>query len=103
MRLPGQAGAEVVVADIGTAADLSDLARTGRIIAKKIGRGTANIAAGPAMSRTHAVLSVEAGIEIAESLASGTDVFGTGDMGIGNTTPSSAIAAVLTGLDVSDG
>lgn len=99
--LARQAGAEVVVADIGAAADLSDLARAGKIIVRKIGSGTANMASGPAMSRTHAVLSVEAGIEIAESLAPGTDVFGTGDMGIGNTTPSSAIAAVLSGLDVS--
>lgn len=98
--LARQAGAEVVVADIGSAADLSELARSGRIIARKIGFGTANMASGPAMSRTHAVLAVEAGVEIAESLAEGTDVFGTGDMGIGNTTPSTAIAAVLTGLDV---
>lgn len=98
--LARQAGAEVVVADIGTAADLSELARTGRIIAKKIGSGTANMAKGPAMTRTHAVLAVEAGIEIAEQLAPTTDVFGTGDMGIGNTTPSTAIAAVLTGLKV---
>ena len=98
--LARQAGAEVVVADIGCAADLGDLARTGKIIARKIGPGTANIAKGPAMTRTHAVLAVEAGIEIAEQLAPSTDVFGTGDMGIGNTTPSTAIAAVLTGLKV---
>jgi nicotinate-nucleotide--dimethylbenzimidazole phosphoribosyltransferase len=98
--LARQVGAEVVVADIGTAADLGELARTGRIIAKKIGPGTENMAKGPAMTRTHAVLAVEAGIEIAEQLAPTTDVFGTGDMGIGNTTPSTAIAAVLTGLKV---
>jgi nicotinate-nucleotide--dimethylbenzimidazole phosphoribosyltransferase len=97
--LARQAGVDVVVADIGTAADLGDLARDGRIIVRKIGRGTANMAVGPAMSRTHAVLSVEAGVAIAESLAPGTDVFGTGDMGIGNTTPSSAIAAVFSGQD----
>lgn len=100
--LAGQAGAEVLVADIGTAADLSDLAESGKIIAKKIGKGTANMAAGPAMTRTHAVFSVEAGIEIAEKLAPDTDVFGTGDMGIGNTTPSTAILSVLTGKDVAD-
>ncbi|HBI14431.1 MAG TPA: nicotinate-nucleotide--dimethylbenzimidazole phosphoribosyltransferase [Desulfobulbaceae bacterium] len=98
--LARQAGAEVVVADIGTEADLDDLARAGRIITKKIGPGTANIAREPAMTRTHAVLAVEAGIEIAEQLGLGTDVFGTGDMGIGNTTPSTAIAAVLTGQEV---
>ncbi|MDY0351308.1 MAG: nicotinate-nucleotide--dimethylbenzimidazole phosphoribosyltransferase [Desulfobulbaceae bacterium] len=99
--LARQVGAGVVVADVGTAADLGDLARTGTIISRKIGMGTANMAAGPAMSRTHAVLAVEAGIDIAESLAPDTDIFGTGDMGIGNTTPSSAIAAVMSGLDVS--
>lgn len=99
--LAGQAGAEVVVADIGTASDLSDLVASGKIIAKKIGNGTANMAKGPAMTRTHAVMAVEVGIEIALSLADDTDVFGTGDMGIGNTTPSTAIAAVLTGQDVS--
>ncbi|HHO47913.1 MAG TPA: nicotinate-nucleotide--dimethylbenzimidazole phosphoribosyltransferase [Desulfobacteraceae bacterium] len=98
--LARQAGAGVVVADVGTAADLGDLARAGKIISRKIGMGTANMAAGPAMSRTHAVLAVEAGIDIAENLAADTDVFGTGDMGIGNTTPSSAIATVLSGLDV---
>jgi len=98
--LAGQAGAEVVVADLGTVSDLSELARTGKIIAKKIGNGTANMAVGPAMTRTHAVLAVEAGIEIADNLAPDTDVFGTGDMGIGNTTPSTAIAAVLTGQSV---
>ncbi len=99
--LAGQVGAEVVVADIGTAVDMTELAVSGKIIAKKIGNGTANMVKGPAMSRTHAVLAVEAGIEIAGSLAAETDVFGTGDMGIGNTTPSAAIAAVLTGKDVS--
>lgn len=100
--LARQARAEVVVADLGTAADLGELARSGKIIAKKIGSGTANMAQGPAMSRTHAVLAVEAGIEIAEQLSPTTDVFGTGDMGIGNTTPSTAIAAVLTGQKVAD-
>jgi len=100
--LAGQAGAEVLVADIGTAADLGALAKEGKIIAKKIGKGTANMAVGPAMTRTHAVLAVEAGVEIAEKLAPETDVFGTGDMGIGNTTPSTAILSALTGRDVAD-
>lgn len=98
--LARQVGAEVVVVDAGTATDLSALATSGKIIAKKIGNGTANMTRGPAMTRTHAVMAVEAGIEIAESLAPETDVFGTGDMGIGNTTPSTAIASVLTGQSV---
>jgi nicotinate-nucleotide--dimethylbenzimidazole phosphoribosyltransferase len=98
--LARQAGAEVVVVDMGVAADLDDLAKDGRIISKKICQGTDNMAQGPAMTRTHAVLAVEAGIELARQLGPEVDVFGTGDMGIGNTTPSAAIAAVLTENDV---
>ena len=91
-------GATVVVVDMGVAADLGEPASAGRIIAKKIGPGTQNIAQGPAMTHEQALLSIEAGIEIAHDLADSTDVYGTGDMGIGNTTPSAAIAAVFTGL-----
>lgn len=100
--LARQAGAEVVVVDMGAVADLNDLVRSGKIIAKKIGNGTANMAKGPAMTRTHAVLAVEAGIEVAKMLGPEVDIFGTGDMGIGNTTPSAAIAAVLTGQEVAE-
>ena len=98
--LARQVGADVVVVDMGVAADLDDLVKNERIISKKIGKGTDNMAQGPAMTRTHAVLAVEAGIELAEQLGPDVDVFGTGDMGIGNTTPSAAIASVLTGNDV---
>ncbi|VAX15998.1 Nicotinate-nucleotide--dimethylbenzimidazole phosphoribosyltransferase [hydrothermal vent metagenome] len=93
-------GAKVVVVDMGVNADLSAMGDT--IIHKKIGMGAANIAKGPAMSREDAVKSIEAGIEIATDLAGSTDVFGAGDMGIGNTTPSSAIIAVITGSDPAD-
>ncbi len=94
------AGARVVVVDLGVAADLSELAAKDLIISKRVGPGTANIAAGPAMSREQAVRSIEAGIEIAQELAASTDLFGTGDMGIGNTTPSAAIVAAITGCAV---
>ncbi len=100
--LAGVAGADVLVVDMGCVADLDDLVAQNRIIAKKIGSGTANIAQGPAMSRTHAVMAVEAGIEVATTLADQVDVLGTGDMGIGNTTPSTAIAAVLTGCSLQE-
>ncbi len=100
--LARQAGAEVVVVDMGCASDLSDLSGEGRIIAKKIGPGTQNIAHGAAMTRTHAVMAVEAGIEVANQLAPEVDIFGTGDMGIGNTTPSTAIGATLTGKTVDE-
>jgi nicotinate-nucleotide--dimethylbenzimidazole phosphoribosyltransferase len=96
------AGARVVVVDMGVAADLGELARAGKIIDKKVALGTANIAAGPAMTRQQAVQAVEAGIEIVEGLAETTDVFGTGDMGIANTTPSTAVVAMLTRMPVAE-
>lgn len=95
-------GARVVVVDMGVAGDLSDLARDGKIISKRIAAGTGNFASGPAMTRDEAVRSVEAGIEIALSLESSTDLFGTGDMGIGNTSASSAIVSVFSGAPVAD-
>ncbi|VAW33572.1 Nicotinate-nucleotide--dimethylbenzimidazole phosphoribosyltransferase [hydrothermal vent metagenome] len=63
--------------------------------------GTANMSKGPAMSREEAVRAVEAGIEVVNELTD-YDVFGTGDMGIANTTPSSAIVAALTGRAVAE-
>ena len=100
--LARQVGAEVFVVDMGVAADLNDLAKAGKIINKKVGLGTDNIARGPAMSQAMAQRAIESGIDIANDLATRFDVIGTGDMGIGNTTPSTAIAAVLTGLDVAE-
>ena len=100
--LAGQAGAEVFIVDMGVAADLRDLAASGKIINKKVGLGTANIAIGPAMSKAMATRAVESGIDIANDLAGRFDIFGTGDMGIGNTTPSTAIAAVCTGKAVEE-
>lgn len=98
--LARQVNARVVVVDMGVAADLASLAATGKIIDKKIARGTENIARGPAMTREQAVQALEAGIAVVNELAAEADVFGTGDMGIGNTTPSTAIVAALTGRSV---
>jgi nicotinate-nucleotide--dimethylbenzimidazole phosphoribosyltransferase len=100
--LARQVGAEVFVVDMGVAADLNDLAKAGKIINKKVGLGTDNIARGPAMSLAMAQRAIESGIDIANDLAARFDIIGTGDMGIGNTTPSTAIAAVLTGVDVAE-
>lgn len=100
--LARQVGAKVTVVDAGVAGDLSDLATSGKIISKKVGLGTANFAEGPAMTRAQALRSVEAGIEVANQLADETDLFGTGDMGIGNTSPSSAIIATMCGRSVAD-
>nr|CBH38100.1 nicotinate-nucleotide-dimethylbenzimidazolephosphoribosyltransferase [uncultured archaeon] len=95
--LARHAGARVVIVDMGVAVDFSHE----RLVAKKIAYGTANMAKGPAMSYEDAVRSIEAGIEVFESEAKkGVDIVGLGDMGIGNTTPSSAIVAVITGYDV---
>ena len=92
----------VVVVDMGVASDLSPLAAAGQIISKRVASGTENMAAGPAMSREQAVCAIEAGIEIAEELDETVDVFGTGDMGIGNTTSSAAIASVMTGAAIAE-
>lgn len=100
--LAKQVDARVVVVDMGVAADLSDLVANKQIIDKKIAFGTENMAAGPAMDREQAVTAIEAGIMVAEQLGQDTDIFGTGDMGIGNTTPSTAIVASLTGASVQE-
>lgn len=100
--LAAQAGAEIFVVDMGVAADLKDLAESKKIINKKVGLGTDNIATGPAMSKAMARRAVESGIDIANQLCADFDVLGTGDMGIGNTTPSTAIATVCTGRSVAD-
>ena len=92
-------GASIVVLDAGVAADLPD---DPAMRAVKIGQGTANMAIGPAMSREDAIKCIEAGIAAAdEQIAKGADLIAFGDMGIGNTTPSSAITAVVTGADPS--
>lgn len=97
--LARHAGASVRVADLGVDHDFpADLP----IFHHKIGKGTANFARQPAMSREQAIRSLEAGIAIVNQLVDeeGMDLLGTGDMGIGNTTPSSAIIAAFSGLPV---
>lgn len=93
-------GARVVVVDMGVAADLPPHPD---LIVKKVGYGTRSLLAGPAMSREEAIQAIEAGIAVVEAeVTKGLDVVGTGDMGIGNTTPSSAIVAAITGRPVSE-
>jgi nicotinate-nucleotide--dimethylbenzimidazole phosphoribosyltransferase len=73
------------------------------ILCKMIDFGTADMSAGPAMSRDQALDSLLAGAEVLENeLAAGLDIVGTGDMGIGNTTSASAITAAVTGAPVRD-
>ena len=94
-----QAGAEVVPVDIGTAVPVTGA----RIRQKCVRRGTANMTQGPAMSREEAVQAILAGVEIARELrGQGVKLLATGEMGIGNTTTSSALAAVLLNRPVED-
>ncbi|MCK5836267.1 MAG: nicotinate-nucleotide--dimethylbenzimidazole phosphoribosyltransferase [Desulfobacula sp.] len=93
------AGASVKAADIGVNHDFDPALP---IFHKKVRYGTANFTKEPAMTRQEAILSIEAGIEIVNELEarSPVDLLGTGDMGIGNTTPSSAIIAAFSGIEV---
>ena len=96
--LARQAGADIVVIDAGVAVDLDP--QPGLTIAK-VAYGAGNIARGPAMSRQDAIRCLEIGIAAANERAdAGANVIAGGDMGIGNTTPSAAITAVVTGADV---
>lgn len=89
-------GARVMVVDMGVAGEIGQVPDTSGFISRRVRPGTDNIAVGAAMSREEAVRSIETGIEVALELGASFDLFGTGDMGIGNTTPSSAIVAALT-------
>jgi nicotinate-nucleotide--dimethylbenzimidazole phosphoribosyltransferase len=100
-----QVGAEVWVVDMGIIPrlDVSNIPGADRLIVEKIGHGTANFTAGPAMSRQDAEKAVQTGFEQATRLIEdGADFLGTGDMGIGNTTPSAAIGVVLCGASLEE-
>ncbi len=93
-----QVGARVVVVNMGVAGDLPAGIP---VVNKLVARGTKNIAKGPAMTEAQAIQSIEAGIAVVNAeIDKGLDIVGTGDMGIGNTTPSAAICAVMTGQSV---
>ena len=93
------AGAEVVPVDVGVARPLTGA----RIVQRNIRRGTADMTLGPAMTREEAVRAVLTGVEIARELRGrGVRLLATGEMGIGNTTTSSAVAAVLLGKPAED-
>ncbi len=97
-------GARVVVVDMGTASKIKyEKSNIKNFKDRKIDFGTGNMAKGPAMTRDQAVRSIEAGIKaFEEELQRGIDIAGTGDMGIGNTTPSSAIVSAITSAPVED-
>jgi len=96
--LARQAGAWVRIVDIGVAYDFEDHPQ---LIRRKIAKGTQNMLKGPAMSRAQAEEAIQVGLDvIAMEAQNGLDLVATGEMGIGNSTPSAAITAVLTGLPV---
>ncbi len=97
--LSKHAGADIRVVDIGIA---SDLEYPGLII-RKIRKGTSNMAKGPAMSREEAINAIETGIEMVSQLVGeGYSLFGTGEMGIGNTSTSSAVAMTFLGCSAEE-
>jgi nicotinate-nucleotide--dimethylbenzimidazole phosphoribosyltransferase len=88
---------EMTIVDIGVNADFNNK----KIIDRKIAYGTKNIAKGPAMGKEELIKAIEVGIEIVDNLSrENVDLLGTGEMGVGNTTTSSAILTVLSGLDI---
>ncbi len=93
--LARQAKAKILVVDMGVAGDVSEFVKKGLVIDKHIANGTKNMVKEPAMTRDEAIRSIEAGIEIALKSAKKNDILATGDMGIGNTTSSSAIVSVI--------
>ncbi|MBI4825578.1 MAG: nicotinate-nucleotide--dimethylbenzimidazole phosphoribosyltransferase [Nitrospirae bacterium] len=110
--LARHAGADIVVVDMGVDYDFGNPSvsplikggiERGSFISRKVVSGTKNMRKGPAMTRDEALKCINVGIELANEYAKkGYKIFGTGDMGIANTTPSSAIAAVLTRRSVEE-
>ena len=97
--LANHVGAEVRVIDVGVASAVE----AEGLIARNVRRGTANMAEGPAMSVEEALSAMQVGMEVArEAIADGAEILGTGDMGIGNTTPSAALYAALLPAGVSE-
>ncbi|VBB07810.1 nicotinate-nucleotide-dimethylbenzimidazole phosphoribosyltransferase prokaryotic [Lucifera butyrica] len=89
-------GADIVVIDVGVAADLSHLPGLWQ---RKIAYGTRDFTQGPAMTREQAIQALETGIEVVnDRLKHGYNCFSLGEMGIGNTTASAAMVAAFTGI-----
>ena len=100
-----QVAADVWVVDMGIIPELdaSGLKGADRLKVEKVGNGTANFTKGPAMSHQDAEKALLIGFQQASRrIENGADILGTGDMGIGNTTPSAAIGAVITGASLDE-
>jgi len=94
--LARHAGARVIVVDMGVDHEFEPAEG---LEIRKVARGTRNMVVGPAMTRVEAEQAVLAGVGLVEKYRKDLDIIGTGDMGIGNTTPSSAIVSVITGTE----
>ncbi|MDX2251467.1 MAG: nicotinate-nucleotide--dimethylbenzimidazole phosphoribosyltransferase [Nitrospira sp.] len=98
--LARHAGVDVRVVDIGVDHEFGPVSG---LLDRKIMKGTRNLAVEPAMTRAQTERAVTVGIELAEeAVRDGVGLIGTGEMGIGNTTPSAAVTAVMTGRPVAD-
>ena len=96
--LAAHAGARVVVTDVGIAGEPIDHQALNNY---RVRPGTANMAKGPAMTEEEAVSAIEAGIKLVNrEIDRGAAIIATGEMGIGNTTPSSAILACFSGKEI---
>jgi len=96
--LARQASARVAVVDVGVASDFADAAG---LIRRKVAYGTADFTRGAAMTAAQAEEAIQVGVDVVGAeVAAGLDLVATGDMGIGNTTPSAAIIAALSGRPV---
>ena len=94
------AGARLSVVDVGVKGDLRDVEG---LIRRKVMHAARDFSEGPAMTREEALACIQVGIDMArEEAAKGATLLAAGEMGIGNTSPSSAIAAVLTGASVDE-
>jgi nicotinate-nucleotide--dimethylbenzimidazole phosphoribosyltransferase len=95
-----QVGARVIIVDMGVAVKLE--ANPG-LLSRRIAAGTQDMSRGPAMTVAQARQALETGIEIVTAeIKKGLDIVATGDMGIGNTTASSAICAIMTGKTIAE-
>ena len=96
--LSRHAGADLRVVDVGVDHEFGNAPG---LVARKVRRGTRNFTQGPAMTEVETIRAIEVGVALADEAAGdGVDLLGSGEMGIANTTPASALMAVWLGLPV---
>jgi nicotinate-nucleotide--dimethylbenzimidazole phosphoribosyltransferase len=104
--LAASSGASLLVVDVGVAGSIPPARlgpASGRLVQARVRAGTADMTEGPAMTRAEAIAAIGVGLAVVDELvASGLDLIGIGEMGIGNTTAAAAIAAVMTGATPAD-